>query len=87
MNTQSEAAPAGMVGKVLAVFSMALFWVLPLSPFVAIAAVATTRRSAGWPRTLAKTGAILCTVFTMMAAAMFLWLLCIACVRGWNFAF
>jgi len=59
MNAQSIARPEGMVGKVFAVICMAIFWLLPFSPFVAIAAVATTRDTAGWPRALAKTGAML----------------------------
>jgi len=87
MNTESVAVPAGIVGKVLAVLCMATFWALPLSPLVAIGAVVATRRSAGWPWRLARTGAILCVLFTAMAAAMFLQLLVIACLRGWDFAF
>jgi Na+/H+-dicarboxylate symporter len=87
MNTGSESAPAGVVGKVLAVVCMAGFWVLPVSPLVAIGAVVATRRSAGWPRTLAKTGAVLSIVCTGMAAAVFLWLLVIVWMRGGDFAF
>jgi hypothetical protein len=87
MSTESIATPAGIVGKILAVLCLAGFWVLPFSPFVAIAAVATTRHSAGWPRTLAKTGAILSVLFTLMGAALLLWVVCIAGLRGWNWAF
>ena len=87
MNTESVSAPAGIVGKLLAVVCMAGFWVLPFSPLVAIGAVVATRRSAGWPGTLAKTGAILSIACTGMAAAMFLWLLVIVCMRGGDFAF
>ncbi len=86
MNAESIAGPAGMVGKVFAVICMAIFWLLPFSPFVAIAAVATTRDSAGWPRTLAKTGAILCTLWTVMAAGMLLLFFCVKILHGsWSF--
>ena len=85
MNTESI-APAGILGKFLAVFCVATFWVMPLSPFVAIAAVATTRHSAGWPRTLAKTAAILIVLYTLIATARVLWLVCLAWFRG-NWAF
>lgn len=86
MNAESIAGPAGMVGKVVAVVSVAIFWLLPFSPFVAIAAVATTRHSPGWPRTLAKTGTILCTMWTVMAVARFLWFFCLQILHGsWSF--
>ena len=87
MNTESKAAPAGIAGRILAVLCVAGFWVLPFSPFVAIAAVATTRHSVGWPRTLAKTGAILSVLYTLMGAALLVWVVCIAGLRGWNWAF
>lgn len=87
MSTESAAAPAGIVGKILAVLCLAGFWVLPFSPLVAIAAVATTRHSAGWPRTVAKTGAMLSVLCTLMGAALILWVVCLAGVRGWNWAF
>ncbi len=86
MNTISVAAPTGIVGKILAVFCMAIFWLLPLSPFVAIAALATTRHSVGWPRTLAKTGAVLTVLWGVMFAALFLWLVLLGILNGsWAF--
>jgi hypothetical protein len=75
MNTESTAIPASLVAKVLAVCGVACFWALPFSPFIEIAAVLKTRRSTGWPRMLAVTGAILCILWTVMAAALLLWLL------------
>jgi Na+/H+-dicarboxylate symporter len=86
MNAESIARPAGMVGKVFAVICMAIFWLLPFSPFVAIAAVATTCDTAGWPRALAKTGAMLCTLWTVIAAGMLLLFVCLRMLQGsWSF--
>ena len=86
MNAESIVRPAGMVGKVFAVMCMAMFWLLPFSPFVAIAAVATTRDTAGWPRALAKTGAILCTLGTVIAAGMLLLFFCLRILhKSWSF--
>jgi len=87
MNVESLSGSAGIVGKTLAVVCLAGFWVLPVSPLVAIGAVVATRRSAGWPRRLARAGAVLSIVCTGMAAALFSWLLAIVCLRGGDFAF
>lgn len=76
----------GWIAKLLAILSVACFWVVPCSPILAIAAVSTTKGSAGWPRKLAVAGAVLCTVWTLTIAAMLLWLLCLKGLNGsWSF--
>jgi hypothetical protein len=52
--------------KVLAILSVVCFWILPISPFLAMTAVSGTERSSGWPRKLAVSGAILCSVYTLL---------------------
>jgi len=79
-------ASPGWIAKLLAILSVACFWVVPCSPILAIAAVSTTKGASGWPRKLAVTGAVLCTLWTLMVAAMFLWLLCLRSLNGsWSF--
>jgi hypothetical protein len=76
----------GWIAKLLAILSVACFWVLPCSPILAIAAVSTTKGSSGWPRRLAVSGAILSTLCTLLGAALLLWLLFIRSLRGsWAF--
>lgn len=50
---------------VLPLVSMATFWLLPYSPFIAIAAVSKTKNSIGLPRKLAVASAVLCTGYTI----------------------
>jgi|GEM_PF-3231057 hypothetical protein len=52
--------------KVLAILSVVCFWLLPVSPFLAMTAVSGTERTTGWPRNFAVSGAILCTVYTLL---------------------
>lgn len=86
MNAESISEPNAVVGKLLAVLSVATFWLVPFSPFVAIAAVLTTRKSPGWQRSLSRTGAILSVVCTVMFAALFLWMLSLRLLNGsWSF--
>ena len=87
MNEKSVTDSAGTLATIFAVLSVAVFWLLPFSPLVAMVAVVKTRHSKGWPQSLAKAGALLSTICTMVAAALLLWLLFLACLRGWNFAF
>lgn len=82
---EMKTAP-GWIAKLLAILSVACFWIVPCSPILAIAAVSTTKGSAGWPRKLAVAGAVLCTVWTLTIAAMLLWLLCLKGLNGsWSF--
>lgn len=74
MNAKSMAVPAGVAGKIFAVLSVATFWLLPFSPFVAIAALAATRHLAGWPRSLAKMGAVLTVLWVILIVALFLYI-------------
>ena len=63
----TEAAP-GRTTKLLAILSVACFWVLPFSPLIAIGAVSMTKGVSGWSRNLAVTGAVLCTAYTIVMA-------------------
>lgn len=86
MNTTSVAARAGLVSKFLSVLCLAVFWLLPLSPLFALAAVAATRHSVGWPRLTAKAGAILTVLWTAMCAAVLLNIALARILRGsWSF--
>ena len=82
MNAESIAAPAGVLSKFLAVLCLAVFWAMPLSPFVAIAALTTTRQSTGWPRTLAKIGTVFIVLWGMLVAALFLELVLLRILNG-----
>ena len=65
MNMVVEKAMPRRWAKLLAVLSVACFWLLPLSPMVAIGAVSMTRGASGWSRHLAVTGAVLCIAYTV----------------------
>ena len=76
----------GWIAKLLAILSVACFWLLPCSPILAIAAVSTTKGSSGWPRKLAVAGSVLSTACTLLAAALLLWFLCLRSMNGsWTF--
>jgi hypothetical protein len=58
------------MAKLLAVLSVACFWLLPFSPMVAIGAVSMTKGASGWPHKLAVTGAVLCVAYTVVMAVL-----------------
>jgi len=66
----AEALP-GRMAKLLAVLSVALFWLLPFSPLIAIGAVTMTKGASDWSRNLAVTGALLCIGYTVIMALCF----------------
>ena len=68
MNTVVGGGVPGRMAKVLAVLSVACFWLLPLSPMIAIGAVSMTKGACGWPRNVAVTGAALCIAYTTVMA-------------------
>jgi hypothetical protein len=70
MNPKLTVVHPGCVTKALAVFSAAAFWLLPVSPFIAMAAVVRTKHSQGWPRKLSVAAAVLCSVYTVAFAIM-----------------
>lgn len=83
---RTRAAGIFLFLPLLAELGFDAFWLLPLSPFVAVAALTTTRHSAGWPRTLAKTGAVLTVLWGVMFAALFLWFVLLRILNGaWAF--
>ncbi len=67
MNPVVKAVPR-RTAKLLAVISVACFWLLPLSPVIAIGAVSMNEGASGWPHNLAVTGAVLCTAYTLLMA-------------------
>jgi hypothetical protein len=68
MTTKVAEAIPGRMAKLLAILSVACFWLLPLSPMVAIGAVSMTKGASGWSRSLAVTGAVLCVAYTVVMA-------------------
>lgn len=81
MNPESTVVHPGRVTKAIAVFSVATFWALPFSPFVAMAALARTKHSVGWPRRLSVAAAVLCSVYTL-ALAIFMFCVTIHILTG-----
>ena len=71
MNTVVARAVPRRMAKLLAVLSVACFWLLPLSPMVAMGAVSMTQGASDWSRKLAVTGAVLCIVYTVIMALLF----------------
>lgn len=61
---------AGWCGRLLAIASIALFWLQPFSPILAIIALGATQRSTGWVRQAAVVGAFLSAVFTIAFAVL-----------------
>lgn len=68
MNTGVSEGVPRRVAKLLAVLSVAFFWLLPLSPMISIGAVSMTKGASGWSRNLAVTGAALCIAYTVVMA-------------------
>ncbi len=56
------------MAKLLAILSVACFWLLPFSPMIAIGTVSKTKGAPGWSRNLAVTGAALCITYTVIMA-------------------
>lgn len=76
----------GWIVKLLAILNVACFWGIPFSPILAIAAVSTTKETSGWPRKLAVAGAVLCTLYTLLLAALLFSAIFISCLHGsWSF--
>lgn len=57
MDAEANAPRQTFTVKLLACLSVAMFWLVPFSPLVAIAAVKATRDTVGWPRRMATAGA------------------------------
>jgi ABC-type sulfate transport system permease subunit len=68
MNNAVDRAVPGRMVKLLAVLSVAFFWLLPFSPMVAIGAVSMTRGAKDWSRNVAVAGAVLCIAYTVLVA-------------------
>ncbi|MGE3315852.1 MAG: hypothetical protein AB7O26_12130 [Planctomycetaceae bacterium] len=69
MYPESTAERPDFATTALAVFSVATFWAVPFSPFVAMAAVVRTNQSGGWVRKLAVASAVLCSLYTLAIAS------------------
>lgn len=70
MTSAATLIRSGFVTKALAVCSLASFWMIPFSPFIALAAVVHTKHTVGWPRKFAVAATVLCSVFTIAIAGM-----------------
>ena len=70
MNIAAMSPSSRWGAKLLAVLSVALFWLLPWSPLIAIAAVSATRQSCGWERRTARTGAVPSIALTLLVVGL-----------------
>ncbi len=68
MNAVVAGAVPKRMARLLAILCIAGFWLLPLSPMIAIGAVSMTKGASGWSRILAVTGAALCIAYTVVMA-------------------
>ena len=68
MNAVVARAVPGRMANLLAILSVACFWLLPFSPMIAIGAVSMSKGASGWSRNLAVTGATLCIAYTVIMA-------------------
>jgi len=68
MNINVADAEPGRLARLLVVLSVGCFWLLPLSPMIAIGAVSMTKGASNRWRRLAVTGAVLCIVYTVAMA-------------------
>jgi hypothetical protein len=86
MNASIRIAVRLHLAQLLALLSVATFWLVPLSPFVALAAVCATKSSNEWSNLVARTGAILCVVWTVVLAVVLLWLVSLSLLHSsWAF--
>lgn len=75
MNTEMHATPVPVSAKFLAGLSTCLFWCIPFSPLLSIAAIRATNNTVGWPRQLAKTSAILTVAWVVYLTIAIAWML------------
>lgn len=61
--------------RLLALLSASLFWCVPLSPFLSMAAVKATNKTTGWPRFVARTAAFLTIGWVTFLACGVAWIL------------
>lgn len=71
MNAESTSVRQSTITNALAILSVATFWAIPFSPFVAMAALHRTKSTIGWARRLSISAAILCSVYTLALAGAF----------------
>ncbi len=77
MNTADARTLPGPLVKLLAVFCVTCFWLLPFSPLAVISAVSLTRGRSDWTRKFALSGAILCIAQTAIMSLLFV----LACLQ------
>lgn len=75
MNDETLLPQPPLSAKMLAALSAGLFWLVPFSPFLAIAAVKATGKTAGWPRRVAQTAAVMTTVWVSLMACAVAWII------------
>ena len=84
MHAEATLSPATLGTKLLFVLSAALVWCVPYSPFLSIAAVLATKKTAGWPRHVAKAAAMLTVAWVTLLMVAIAWMIY---VIVWNPAF
>lgn len=75
MNAETHTTPARLPARFLALLSLCLFWCVPYSPFLSIAAIKATSNTVGWPRHVARTSAILTVAWVACLTFAIAWIL------------
>ena len=68
----SHAVMRAWLGPLLSLISLSVFWIIPLSPILAIAAIRLNTTAGTWSRRLALLAGWLCTLYT---ATLAIWML------------
>lgn len=75
MQAETILTPAKFSSMLLAVLSAVLFWCVPFSPLLSIAAVKATDNSTGWPRCVAKSAAMLTVAWVTLLMVGLAWMI------------
>jgi len=63
--------PTNRLAVCLGLLSLGTFWLMPVAPILALAAVSCTRNTTGWGRTLAVSAAVCGAAYTIALAIVF----------------
>ena len=74
MPAETILLPVKPAAKLLAVLSAVLFWCVPYSPWLSIAAIKATADTPGWPRHVARTAAFLTIAWVTLLTAGVAWM-------------
>lgn len=75
MQAETTLMPAKFFTRLLVVASAMLFWCVPFSPLISIAAVRATDNTMGWPRHVARSGAMLTVAWVTLLVVAIAWML------------